>query len=186
MPLSTSRIATVDADLAALDVGAGPPAPPTDPQSHLRQRQVPLHLDQQARSRAVRVWASASAAILFAALGLLLIFGTTSVVAPAIGLVLAMLLVEAAVRRHLVAFVVNIVIAAAVVLALWGLVRLLLDNLRAGVGVLLIMAALLMAAQGLSDAVRRHPSRRDRSPSAPEAGTATTGLVPTASTQELA
>ena len=183
-----SRIAQIDADISALDVTAGPPRAPADPQAHLRQHQLPLHLDQQARSRAVRVWASASAAILFAALGLLMIFGTTSVVAPAIGLVLAMLLVEAAVRRHLVAFVVNLAIAAAVGLALWGLVRLLLDNLRAGIGVLLIVAALLMAAQGLSDAVRRRPSPRDRSPSVPEADSApasTVSPVPTASTQEV-
>jgi hypothetical protein len=131
---------------------------------HLRHRALPLAQDGAARSRALRVWASASSAILFTALGLVLLFGTAGLVVPTLIVFMAMLLVEAAVRRHLVRLVVNLALAALAVVAVWRIVWLLLDNVRLGVGVLLLLAAGYMAVQTATDALvhrrpRQHTSR---------------------------
>ena len=70
-----------------------------------------------------------------------------------------MLLVEAAVRRKLLAFITNLALAAVAVVLAWAVVRLLLDNVRAGVGVLLIAAAVYLAGQGATQAVVRRQLR---------------------------
>jgi hypothetical protein len=157
---------TRQAQLAAeLDVhegarGAVPPVP--HPHDHLRHRALPLDRDTGARARALLVWASASSTVLLAALGLLLVFGEAGLLVPAAAIVVAVLLVEAALRGHLVGFVVNLALAAVLVVAAWTVVRLLLDNLQLGAGVLLLLAAAYMAGQTVSDAlVHRRPKRRD-------------------------
>lgn len=137
------------------------PSTPTEvaPQSHLRRRALPLGQDAAARSRALRVWASASGTILFAALGLVLIFGGASIVVPVVAQGLGMLLIEAAVRRRLLALVANLVVVALLVIAAVAVVRLLLENLRVGLGIVLLVAAACMGLLTIGDAfVRRNAS----------------------------
>ncbi len=172
-----ARISVLDADLAAIADSAGPVPTPPDPQEHLSGRPVPLELDGEARSAALRVWSSASAAILFAALGLLMVFGSSSLLWPVLALVVAMLLVEAAVRRKLLAFITNLALAAVAVVLAWAVVRLLLDNVRAGVGVLLIAAAVYMAGQGATQAVVRR-QLRDPSPEPGSGDAASPDMAP--------
>ena len=161
------RQAGLEAELDAYRSSRGRALPRPGPHDHLRHRALPLAQDQVSRSRALRVWASASSAIMFAALGLLLLAGGPQLLLPVLGIFAAMLLVEAALRRHLVALVVNVVVAAVVVSAVWTVARLMLENVRAGVGVLLLLAAVYMSVQTVSDAVvnrqpRRSPGRPGR------------------------
>ncbi|MGY1591153.1 hypothetical protein ACI79D_04155 [Geodermatophilus sp. SYSU D00708] len=107
------------------------------------------------------VWASASSTVLFAALGLLLLIGDVGLLVPAAAIVVTVLLVEATLRGHLVGLVVNLALAAVTVAAAWTVVLLLVDNLRLGAGVLLLLAAAYMAGQTVSDALHRRPGRRD-------------------------
>jgi hypothetical protein len=133
------------------------PAQP-GPQAHLRHRALPLEQDRLARSRALRVWASGSGAVIFAALGALLIFGGPRLLQPVAIIVMGVLVVEAALRRHLVALVINLALTAVAITAVWAIVRLILGNLRLGVGVLLLAAAAYMGALTLTDAlVNRQP-----------------------------
>lgn len=159
-----AEIARLDDSLERLEPPGPVPAPPADPRAHLRQRAVPLDLDRVERSRALRAWASVSAALLLAALGLLLLLGSASVLWPAVALVLGMLLVEAAVRRRLLVFVVNLAVTALVIAGGLAMVRLLLNNLRAGIGVLLLLGAGLIAAQGLANVVLRSHAGRPAAP----------------------
>ncbi|MGY1707224.1 hypothetical protein ACI79C_21900 [Geodermatophilus sp. SYSU D00697] len=157
-----ARQAQLAAELDAHDQvrDASPPVP--HPHDHLRHRALPLHRDTGARARAMLVWASASSTMLFAALGLLLVFGQAGLLVPAAAIVMGVAVVEATLRGHLVGFVVNVALAAVIAVAAWAIVRLLLDNLRLGVGVLLLLAAAYMAGQTVSDAVlHRRPGRRD-------------------------
>jgi hypothetical protein len=151
------RIAQLHAGLDLSRRHAGEPPARPGAQDHLRHRALPMAEDTLAQSRAVRAWASASTAVLFTALGLLLIAGGRELLGPVMVVVVAMLLVEALLRRRLTRLVVNITVAGLVVAAVAWVVWLLLDNVRLGAGVLLLVAAAYMAVQAASDALR-HPS----------------------------
>lgn len=141
---------------AELEAGTPPhpvPLQDADPQAHLRNVAVPMAQDEVARSRALRVWASASSAVLFAALGAVLLVGDSGLLTPVLVMVAGMLAVEALLRRHLVALLVNVVLAVSLVALGWTVVRLLLENVRVGAGALLLVAAAYMAVQTLLDAV---------------------------------
>jgi hypothetical protein len=136
------------------------PLPEPGPWDHLRHRALPLAEDALARSRALRVWASASSVVLFTALGLLLLLGGSRLLLPAALIIAATLLVEAALRRHLVALLVNVALAMAVVVVGWTVVVLLVSNVRLGAGVLLLLAAGYMAVQTIVDAFVQRRSGR--------------------------
>ncbi|MGY1621222.1 hypothetical protein ACI789_03370 [Geodermatophilus sp. SYSU D00965] len=153
--------AQLAAELDAHDGSPGTPPPVPHPHDHLRHRALPLDRDTGARARAMLVWASASSTVLFAALGLLLLIGDVGLLVPAAVIVVTVLLVEATLRGHLVGLVVNLALAAVTVAAAWTVVLLLVDNLRLGAGVLLLLAAVYMAGQTVSDALHRRPGRRD-------------------------
>jgi hypothetical protein len=155
-----TRQAQLAAELDAHDGlrDALPPVP--HPHDHLRHRAVPLTRDTGARARAMLVWASASSTILFAALGLLLVLGEARLLVPAAAIVVAVLLIEAALRGHLVGLAVNLALAAVTVAAIWTVVVLLLGNLQLGAGVLLLLAAAYMARQTVVDALYHRPRRR--------------------------
>jgi hypothetical protein len=138
-----------------------PPGEP-GPWDHLRHRAVPLAQDGQARSWALRVWASASSMVLFTALGLLLLVGGSHLLVPVVVIVVGMLAVEAAVRRHLVVLIRNLLVVAAAVAVAWTVTVLLVSNVRLGVGVLLLLGAAGMAGQTLVDALVRRRSGRSR------------------------
>lgn len=147
------RQAALEAELDGCT--ARPPRPllPADPQAHLSSVAVPMAQDELARSRALRVWASASSVVLLAALGVLLLLGGAGLVAPVLVVVGAMLVIEALLRRRLVALLANVVLAAGVLALGWTVVRLVLDNARVGTGALLLLASGYMAVQTVLDAV---------------------------------
>jgi hypothetical protein len=154
-----ARLAELAAELDTSEPGRQIRLLDPNPHGHLRHRPLPLAQDLAARSRMLRVWASASGVILFVAMGLLLLSGAPGLLVPAALVVAAMLLVEAALRGHLIGLVLNLVLAAAVVVAAWWVARLLLANIRFGVGVLLLLAAAYMAAQTAADAFLHRRSR---------------------------
>ncbi len=137
---------------------SSPPVP--GPWAHLRHRALPLAEDGPARSRALRVWASASSGVLFAALGLFLLLGGSRLLLPTVIIVVGTLLVEAAVRRHLLALVANLMLASAVVAVVWTGFALLVRKRPPRRGVRTAAPAACMAVQTLIDAFDQRRSRR--------------------------
>lgn len=116
--------------------------------------------DKLAQSRAVRAWASASTAVLFTSLGLLLLAGGPDLLGPVMVVVVVMLMVEALLRRRLIRLVVNLTAAALIVGTVTAVIWLLLDNIRLGAGALLLMAAAYMAVQTAADTLLHRPGQR--------------------------
>lgn len=135
-----------------------PPAPlDADPQAHLHHVPLPMAEDELARSRALQVWASASSAVLFTALGATLLTGSSGLLVPVLVVVGAMLVVEALLRRRLIGLIVNVALTAAAIVIGWTVFQLFLDNVRLGAGALLLLAGAYMALQTVMDALtHRH------------------------------
>jgi hypothetical protein len=128
-----------------------------DVHGHLKHRATPL-VDLGSttgrRGRLLRLWSAASASILLAAIGVILIVPSLPIVRPVIILIGAMLIIEATLRGRLlyllgvlVAAFVGFIIVLAVVLAFFGQIRLTL-------GVLLAAAALYMIWQTIRESAR--------------------------------
>lgn len=154
------RIARLEADLDLSQRCADEPLPQPGPQDHLRHRALPMAEDKLAQSRAVRAWASASTAVLFTSLGLLLLAGGPDLLGPVMVVVVVMLMVEALLRRRLIRLVVNLTAAALIVGTVTAVIWLLLDNIRLGAGALLLMAAAYMAVQTAADTLLHRPGQR--------------------------
>ena len=124
--------------------------------AHLRHRAVPLDLADKRglRERLLRIWAAASASLLLGATGILLLVGAANVVYALLVLVLAMVVIEATLRGRLVQLIVNVVVAALVIVALWAVVAVILGNVRQGVGILLLLAAVYMGWQTFREGAR--------------------------------
>lgn len=152
------RQSALEAELDASTPRDPVPLLDDDPQAHLRNVAVPMAQDALARSRALRVWTSASSAVLFAALGVLLLVGGSGLLAPVLVVVGGMLVVEALLRHRLIALLVSVVLTVSVLAAAWILVRLVLDNVRVGAGAVLLVAAGYMAVQTVLDAVTHRGS----------------------------
>ena len=121
--------------------------------AHLRHRAVPVAADVVASGRLLRVWAAASASILLAALGVLLLRGDAPL-AAILWVAGAMLVVEAVLRRRVVSLLVG---AAAIGLAVVGflaVLSLVLGNLQRGFGILLLLTAGYLALATLREALR--------------------------------
>jgi hypothetical protein len=74
--------------------------------------------------------------------------------------VLAMLLIEALLRRRLLALVANLALVAAGLVAAWWVLALAVGNVRAGAGVILLAAAVYMGVQTVADALLHRQPRR--------------------------
>ena len=94
-----------------------------------------------------RLWTAASASILYAVLGLILLDTRSGVLETGLFRGGVMLVVEAAMRRRLLALLATAAIIFFAVSLGWAVVSIVVGNLRAGVGVLLLLAALYMAGQ---------------------------------------
>ncbi|MGY1711302.1 hypothetical protein ACI8AC_17525 [Geodermatophilus sp. SYSU D00758] len=149
---------TTELDAWERRAGSAPVVP--GPWAHLRHRALPLTTDVQARARVLRIWASASSTLLFAALGVLLLVGGDGLLVPAAITVGVVLGVEALLRGQLVALAVNLALLAVVVVAVWASAVLLVSNARLGAGVLLLLGATWLAGQTVADAFVQRRSRR--------------------------
>lgn len=110
--------------------------------------------DDNVRGRLLRVWSAASASILLAALGILLLFDTTGLLWPIIWIAFAMLVIEAILRRRLASLMMALLIAGLIWLGLWAAWSLFTGNLRMGFGIALLLAAVWMAVQTAREGIR--------------------------------
>lgn len=110
-----ARQAELSGMLESLDRALAVPAPPDPVHAHLSHRAVPI--DRPGYGRAMRFWAAASASLLLGALGVLLLVDGTSRIGlfEVLG---AMLVVEALMRRRLVALVAGLVLLVVAVVGL--------------------------------------------------------------------
>ncbi|HSF27283.1 MAG TPA: hypothetical protein VLC50_07180 [Actinomycetes bacterium] len=153
--LEATVVATERADEAAGRAGRSRVST-TDPvHAHLRHRPLPISKTPVNRSWLARVWTSASASVLFAALGLVLLSSSSDVLGVSLVVVAVMLVIEAVVHRRLLALIISLVTLALVVIAAIAAVALVVGNARVGFGILLLLAAGFMAVQTVVDALRR-------------------------------
>lgn len=129
------------------------PVPADGVHDHLRHRTVPLGATQRRGSALIRGWAAASSVLLLAALGVILLTGTSNLAAPVVGVLVAMLLVEALLRGRLIGLVVRMALALAIALAAWRLAEFVLDHVREAAGIALLLAAAYLLGQVVRDAL---------------------------------
>jgi hypothetical protein len=141
------RQAALRGDVEVAGRGLAGPIPRDDVHGHLHHRAIP-NVDTSARhGRVRRLWTAASASILYAVLGLILLDTRSGVLEPIFFAVGVMLVIEAAMRRRLLALLATAAIIFFAVSLGWAVASIVVGNLRAGVGVLLLLAALYMAGQ---------------------------------------
>ena len=164
--------ATIVTQLEGVEIGLDAGGLPEEPvHSHLGHRAMPFTADDTVRNRLLRVWSAASASVLLAALGILLLAGGHSgLIWPVIWIAVAMIVIEAILRRHFLQLLLGVVVAGLIVLAVIAFWHIVSGNLRVGFGILLLLIALYMAVQtaregsGLANGDRRcrRPGRRSR------------------------
>ena len=148
------RQAALRSDVEVAGRGLAGPIPRDDVHGHLQHRALP-NVDTSARhGRVRRLWTAASASILYAVLGLILLDTSSGVLEPIFFAVGVMLVIEAAMRRRLLALLTTAVIIFFAVSLGWALASIVVGNLRAGVGVLLLLAAFYMAGQTVREWLR--------------------------------
>ncbi|MCU0278033.1 MAG: hypothetical protein MUF33_03190 [Candidatus Nanopelagicales bacterium] len=152
--LRAHRLA-VSQQLEGAELGLQPGALPVEPvHAHLHHRSTPLAPEDTVRSRLLRVWSAASASILLAALGILLLVDTTGLLWPIVWIAIAMLVIEAILRRRLASLLMAAGIVALFFIAVWAVWSLFTGNLRIGFGILLLLAAIYMAVQTAKEGIR--------------------------------
>ena len=125
--------------------------PLEDPHAHLRHRVLPNVDQARTRSRALRVWSSASASFLLAGLAVA-ILGHLGALVPAFGAVaLVMLSTEAFAQRHLAQFLAGLTAVAAVAAAAWLAVWAAAGHWRSATAALLILAAVALLLANIRD-----------------------------------
>lgn len=95
--------------------------PPGEPSAHLRRRATPIEADVDTRTRVLRVWATVSTPLLFAAAAFLLVDPNVAVASGAVGFTVVFLAIEAVARRRFVQYATTlalIVVAGTLALAL--------------------------------------------------------------------
>ena len=141
------RQAALRADVEVAGHGLAGPVPRDDVHAHLRHRAIPDVDTAAPHGRVRRIWTAASASILYAVLGIILIDTRTGLLLPALIAVGLMLVVEAALRRRLLTLLATAAAIFVGVTLVWAVVSIVAGNLRTGVGLLLLLAALYMAGQ---------------------------------------
>ena len=131
---------------------------PTDPvHDHLKHRAVPID-DSGAtngrRGRLLRLWSAASASILLAAIGVVLLFPDLPVLEPVLILITAMIIIEATLRGRLLHLIGAVLILIVVVLVVLAVAGLFIGQFRMSMGILLAFAAIYMLWQTLGESVR--------------------------------
>ena len=143
--------------LEAIERGLAEPLPVDGVHAHLKHRATPLEdtgATRGKRGRLLRVWSAASASILLAALGVILLLPDVPILQPVLILIGAMVIIEATLRGRLLNLVLAVVLAAVVVLVLLAILGLFLGQFRTSMGILLAFAALYMLWQTVRESVR--------------------------------
>ncbi|WP_154674379.1 hypothetical protein [Nakamurella lactea] len=122
-----------------------------EPHDHLRHRRLPDVAPARPVGMALRFWTEASLAVLLAILGLMLIVGQSNAWIALFAATLAVCAVEALLRRRLALFLLGVAVLVIVV----GTTVLLVRNLRAGLGVLALIAAAMVMVTNLRSYLAR-------------------------------
>ena len=147
--------ATLRQQLEGIESGISDRPLPTEPvHAHLRHRATPITQADTVRGRLLRVWSAASASVMLAALGVLLLAGHSGLIAPVLWIAVAMIAIEAILRRRFLSLLTAALITGVFVLLLYALWLIVTGNLRVGIGALLIVAALYMAVQTAREGIR--------------------------------
>ncbi|MCB0914802.1 MAG: hypothetical protein H6525_03530 [Actinobacteria bacterium] len=128
--------------------------PTEDVHAHLSHRAVPMAAADTVRGRLLRIWSAASASVLLAAFGILLLAGHSGLLWPVLWISFAMLVIESILRqRFLQLLVVSVIVAVTVILALavWEIFT---GNPRIGFGILLLVIAFYLVLQTAREAIR--------------------------------
>ena len=153
----TTRLRTEQAQLQQMlegvDHALAAPIPEEPVHGHLRHRALPIDQTAVESGRVVRVWTAASASILLGALGVLMLRGDAPLFAL-LSVAGVMLVIEAVLRRQLFSLVIGAAVVGLAFVGLWAIVSVVLGNLRAGFGILLIAAAVYLGISTLSEALK--------------------------------
>ena len=128
--------------------------PVEDVHAHLSHRATPMTSANTMRGRLLRVWSAASASVLLAAFGVLLLAGHSGLLWPVLWIAFAMLVIESILRQRFLQLVVVSLLVGVVVIALLAVWQIFTGNLRIGFGVLLIIVALYLVLQTAREAIR--------------------------------
>jgi hypothetical protein len=147
--------ATLGQQIEGVELGLDDEPWPVEPaHGHLRHRAVPLTQEDNVRSRLLRVWSAASASVMLSALGVLLLFNHSGLLWPIVWIAMAMLVIEAILRRRLASLLMAVLVAGLTFLGLWAVWSLFTGNLRVGFGILLLLASMYMAVQTAREGIR--------------------------------
>lgn len=146
--------AELSAQVEASDSALSGSLPTEDVHAHLHRRALPVTRERRRAGRLMRVWAAGSASFLLLALGLILVNGRHGIRSPLICLIITMVVIEATLRRRLLALAGFLAVVTVVVCVGWALVSALMGNFEQGVGVLLLLAGGYMAWQTLREGLR--------------------------------
>lgn len=141
--------------LEAADVGLDAESlPAEDAHAHLSHRAVPMTEANTVRGRLLRLWSAASASVMLAAVGALLLAGHSGLLWPVLWIAFAMLVIESILRQRFLQMMAVAGIVAVVVILSLAIWEIFTGNMRIGFGVILIAIALYLAAQTAREAIR--------------------------------
>lgn len=147
--------ATLRQQIEGVGLGLDDRPLPVEPvHAHLRHRATPISQEDTVRGRLLRVWSAASASVMLAALGILLLAGHSGLLWPIVWIAVAMIAIEALLRRQFLALVTAAAALGLFVLLLYAVWLILTGNLRIGIGSLLILASFYMAVQTAREGIR--------------------------------
>jgi hypothetical protein len=147
--------ATLQQQIEGVEMGLHDRPLPVEPvHAHLRHRATPITQEDTVRGRLLRVWSAASASVMLAALGVLLLAGHSGLLWPVVWIAVAMIVIEAILRRRFLNLLTAVLITGLVILVIYSLWLIITGNLRVGIGALLLVASLYMAVQTAREGIR--------------------------------
>ncbi len=147
--------ATLRQQIEGVGLGLDERPLPVEPvHAHLRHRATPISQEDTVRGRLLRVWSAASASVMLAALGILLLAGHSGLLWPIVWIAVAMIAIEALLRRQFLALLTALALLGVLILLIYAVWLILTGNLRIGIGSLLILASFYMAVQTAREGIR--------------------------------
>lgn len=137
--------------------GLHEPLPVDGIHDHLKHRSVPLADTGETlgkRGRLLRLWSAASASILLAAIGIILVLPDLPLLQPMLILIGAMVIIEATLRGRLLNLIGALLLAGLAALVALVIIGFFVGQLRVSIGILLAFAAIYMLWQTIRESVR--------------------------------
>lgn len=156
-----TRQAELQGLLEGLDRGLAAPAPPDPVHAHLSHRALPL--DHPRTGRITRIWAAASASLLLAALGVLMVIDGTSHIGI-LEVIGVMVVVEAIIRRRLAGLLAGALIIGVALIGPRHALSLVWDYSTDLLGIALLIGAGALAWSTGSEALSMRLKARSRAP----------------------